>query len=255
MNNLIQFNLSGKRALVTGGASGIGLATVEILARSGCSVAINDLSVDNRLNDLVERLSGLGHDVCAVPGDVSDPESAKMIIETTIDTFGGLDYLINNAGTPNTSSVIPASDLNSIDEPFWERILSVNLLGPFWLTKAAAKALKESKGSVVNTVSVSAFHGGGSSLAYSVSKSALAGLTRELARGLAPDIRVNGIAPGLVDSPWQCKFGDVSIIAKDVVPLQTVGQPFDYANTIVFLCAGGNYITGEVIMVTGGLGI
>ncbi len=255
MNDLVQFTLEGKCALVTGGASGIGKATVELLAKSGCAVAINDLSLDARLTKLVDQLSKLGHKVCAVPGDVSNKQSANRIVSDAIDKLGRLDYLVNNAGTPNTASVIPASDLDAMDENFWERILSVNLLGPFWIARAAANELKKTRGCVVNTISVSAYHGGGSSLAYSVSKSGLTGLTRELARGLAPDVRVNGIAPGLVDSDWQCEFGDVERYAKQHVPLQTVGQPEDYAQTIVYLCTGAKYITGEVVMVAGGMGI
>jgi 3-oxoacyl-[acyl-carrier protein] reductase len=108
---------------------------------------------------------------------------------------------------------------------------------------------------VVNTVSVAAFGGGASSSAYATAKAALAGLTRELARGLAPQVRVNGIAPGYVRSNWECSFGDLDQIAREQVPLARVGEPEDYADVIVFLCAGARYVTGEVIPVTGGLRI
>jgi 3-oxoacyl-[acyl-carrier protein] reductase len=105
---------------------------------------------------------------------------------------------------------------------------------------------------VVNTVSIAAFGGGGSSVAYATAKAALAGLTRELARGLAPQVRVNGIAPGYVNSGWECSFGDMESAAKARVPLARVGQPADYAELIVYLCAGAAYITGEVVPITGG---
>ncbi|HLN48907.1 MAG TPA: SDR family oxidoreductase [Steroidobacteraceae bacterium] len=114
-----------------------------------------------------------------------------------------------------------------------------------------AGALRSSRGAVVNTVSVAAFGGGASSTAYATAKAGLAGLTRELARGLAPAVRVNGIAPGLVNSNWECSFGDIAAAARAVVPLARVGEPDDDAEVIVFLCAGA-YITGEVIPVTGG---
>jgi 3-oxoacyl-[acyl-carrier protein] reductase len=112
--------------------------------------------------------------------------------------------------------------------------------------------LRASRGAVVNTVSVSAFGGGGSSTAYATAKAGLAGLTRELARGLAPAVRVNGIAPGLVNSNWECSFGDLDAIAEASIPLARVGQPDDYAEVIVFLCAGASYVTGEVLGVSGG---
>jgi 3-oxoacyl-[acyl-carrier protein] reductase len=132
-------------------------------------------------------------------------------------------------------------------------MLRVNLLSAFWMTKALAAALKDSAGAVVNTVSVSAFGGGASSTAYATAKAGLAGLTRELARGLAPAVRVNGIAPGVVNSNWQCSFGDLEALARATVPLARVGEPEDYAELIVYLCAGASYITGEVIPITGGL--
>jgi 3-oxoacyl-[acyl-carrier protein] reductase len=127
------------------------------------------------------------------------------------------------------------------------------LLSAFWMTQALAEALKETRGAVVNTVSVSAFGGGASSTAYATAKAGLAGLTRELARGLAPAVRVNGIAPGYVNSNWQCSFGDLEALARSSVPLARVGQPEDYAELIAFLCAGASYVTGEVIPITGGV--
>jgi 3-oxoacyl-[acyl-carrier protein] reductase len=120
------------------------------------------------------------------------------------------------------------------------------------MTRTLAAALTQARGAVVNTVSVSAFGGGASSTAYATAKAGLAGLTRELARGLAPAVRVNGIAPGYVNSNWECSFGDLDALAKTEVPLARVGEPADYAEVIVYLCAGAAYITGEVIPVTGG---
>ncbi|HMK87526.1 MAG TPA: SDR family oxidoreductase, partial [Steroidobacteraceae bacterium] len=144
------------------------------------------------------------------------------------------------------------SNLEALTDDFWDRILRVNLLSAFWMTQALAGALTAARGAVVNTVSVSAFGGGASSTAYASAKAGLAGLTRELARGLAPAVRVNGIAPGLVNSNWECSFGDLEALARASVPLARVGEPEDYAELIVFLCAGASYITGEVIPIAGG---
>jgi 3-oxoacyl-[acyl-carrier protein] reductase len=249
---MIEFKLEGRRALVTGSASGIGFATAALLARSGARVALNDLPGEP-LEAAVRRLKLEGLAVEAAPGDLGDPASARQAAIHGLQTLGGLDYLVNNAGAPFTRAPIPPSDLEALTDDFWDRILRTNLLSAFWMTKTLAGALKERRGAVVNTVSVSAFGGGGSSTAYATAKAALAGLTRELARGLAPTVRVNGIAPGFVNSNWQCSFGDLETLARSNVPLARVGQPEDYAELIAYLCAGASYITGEVIPISGGL--
>ncbi len=251
-SDLIDFKLTGKRALVTGSASGIGLATAERLARSGARVAMNDLSID-ALDRAVTRLLAEGLQVYAVPGDLSVATQARAVANDALTQLSGLDYLINNAGAPLTKDPMPAHDLDALTDDFWDRILRVNLMSAFWMTQALAPALRQSKGAVVNTASIAAMTGGGSSAAYVTAKSGLVGLTRELARGLAPQVRVNGIAPGLVNSPWECSFGDLQAAADSTVPLRRVGEPADYAEVIVYLCAGGRYITGEIIAVTGGV--
>lgn len=251
MNASIDFKLQGRRALVTGSASGIGLATAERLARSGAHVAMNDLPTD-ALARAVGDLQAQGLSVTAMPGDLGVSKSAHEVGLKTLGLLGGLDYLVNNAGAPGTRTPIPPSDLDALTDDFWDRILRINLMSAFWMTRTLAAALTEARGAVVNTVSMAAFGGGGSSTAYATAKAGLAGLTRELARGLAPAVRVNGIAPGYVNSNWECSFGDMDAAAKATVPLARVGQPEDYAEVIVYLCAGASYITGEVIPVTGG---
>jgi 3-oxoacyl-[acyl-carrier protein] reductase len=250
-DSLLDFNLHQRRALVTGSASGIGLATAQRLARSGAHVAMNDLPTD-ALTRAVSALRSEGFSVEAVPGDLSVAASARDVGLKTLELLSGLDYLVNNAGAPGTRTPIPPADLDALTDDFWDRILRVNLLSAFWMTKTLAPALTEARGAVVNTVSIAALGGGGSSAAYSTAKAGLAGLTRELARGLAPAVRVNGIAPGYVNSNWECSFGDIDAAAKATVPLARVGEPDDYAEVIVYLCAGAAYITGEVIPVTGG---
>ncbi len=247
----IAFNLAGRRALVTGSANGIGLATAELLARSGAQVAMNDLSF-TALDEAVTRMRADGLVVHAVPGDLGRAESATLVASGALAVLGGLDFLVNNAGAPFTREPIPAANLDAMTDDFWDRILKVNLMSAFWMVRALAPALRASRGAVVNTVSTAAFGGGGSSIAYATAKTGLAGLTRELARGLAPDVRVNGIAPGYVNSAWECSFGDVESAARATVPLARVGQPAEYAEVIAYLCEGARYVTGEVIVVSGG---
>ncbi|RWM46173.1 MAG: SDR family oxidoreductase [Mesorhizobium sp.] len=250
---MINFDLRNKKAIVTGAASGIGLATATRLARCGASVAMNDLGTNEKLGAEVARLKGEGLEVYSAPGDVSQPESAAQIVSSALNLLGGLDYLINNAGAPGTKLPIPVDDFDALTPAFWKKMLDVNLLSAFWTTKAARSALVERHGSVVNTVSASAFACNGSSTAYACAKAGLVHLTRHLAKALAPRVRVNGIAPGMVNSPWECSFGDQEEYARTAVPLQRVGQPDEYAELIAFLAAGSPYITGQIVVADGGV--
>ena len=193
-------DLSHKTALVTGAASGIGYATVEAFARRGAKVALNHLPDDARGAAAVERLRAQGLDVIAAPGDVSRAGAAEAMVRDAIQALGRLDFLANNAGTPATVEPIAPPDLDRLTEEFWATILSTNLLGPFRCTHAAADALRAAQGAVCNTASVAGLNMPGSSMAYGASKAALISLTKNLARALAPQARVNAVAPGHVDT-------------------------------------------------------
>ncbi|MDA9009284.1 SDR family oxidoreductase [Alphaproteobacteria bacterium] len=250
-----QFDLKGKKVLITGGASGIGLGAVHAFLRCGATVAINDLPGSQNLTDTIDRLKNEGHNVIAAPGNVGEAIDTPRMITEAITALGGLDYLINNAGTPGTKSPIPPSDFERQDEDFWSLLLNVNLLGPYRCTKAAAVALKASSGAIVNTASIAAHGMGGSSSPYCATKAGLLSLTREWSRALAPEVRVNAIAPGVVDSNWMCRFDDVEgdRFNPDVVPLRRIGTPEDYGEAILWLAAGANYVTGQCLNVDGGM--
>ena len=243
-------NFAGKRALVTGGASGIGLATVERLAAAGASVALNDLPA--RAAEQAARLTAAGHRVLAAPGSVAQPGEAERMVGDAIQVLGGLDLLVNNAGTSVTRAPIDFADLDAMSEDFWQAMLATNLLGPFRCTHAAAAALKASRGAVVSTASVAGLGERGSSLAYSASKAALINMTRSLARALAPDVRVNAVAPGLVDSPWIRDWPEARKQAtRDKTLLGKLATPDDIAAGIVFLLGHG-HITGQTLVIDGG---
>jgi 3-oxoacyl-[acyl-carrier protein] reductase len=232
------------------------LATVERLAGLGAAVALNHLPGDARGAQQVERLAGLGLRVIAAPGDVSDGEPAAAMIAEAVERLGRLDFLVNNAGTPATPTPIPMSDLDRVDEAFWNRILATNLVGPFRCTRAAAAALRAAGGAVVNTASVGGLDLPGSSIAYSASKAGLINLTKNLARALAPEVRVNAVAPGLVASDWTSTWPEERVRgAVERSLLKRACSPQDIAEVIVFLCAGATMITGQTLVVDGGLSL
>jgi len=251
--SLMNADLSGRAALVTGGASGIGLATVERLAGCGAKVALNHLPDDPAGPNEVARLRAAGRDVVAVPGNVADPAAAGAIVESAVAKLGRLDYLVNNAGTPVSREPVPFAEMDRLDEAFWNQILQTNLVGLFRCVRAAAPHLKKTRGAVVNLASIAGFGGAGSSLAYAASKAGVVNLTRNLSLALGPDVRVNAVAPGLVDTPWTKPWADSRKQASVArTALGRMATPADIAEVILFFCAGADFVTGQTLLCDGG---
>ena len=177
----VQFRLEGRRALVTGAASGIGLASAERLARSGARVALNDISTE-KLAVQIERLTSEGLAVVGVPGDLGRSETAHAVARDAVERLGGMDYLVNNAGAPLTRTPIPAADLEALTDEFWDRILRINLLSAFWMTKSLAAALRAARARSSTRYPLRRSAAAGAAPPTPTAKAGLAGLTRELAR-------------------------------------------------------------------------
>ncbi len=250
---MMHYKLKGKAALVTGGASGIGLATVELLARAGARVAINYLPSDARGPQEVARLRAEGLAVSSAPGDIGQAGEAEAMVQRAIAELGRLDLLVNNAGTPGVTRVVPAPDLDLITEEVWDKVLGTNLRGMFRCAKAAATALKDAHGAIVNTASIAGLDTTGSSMAYGASKAGVISLTKNLARALAPQVRVNAVAPGFVTSAWELKALESRMAdTADCALLKRVCSSEDIAEVIVFLGVGAAMVTGQTLVVDGG---
>lgn len=239
-------------ALVTGSATGIGRATALRFAHLGYDVVINYSRSAAEAEETVELVREVGATPLLIPCDVSDDTAVRGMIAQVGQRFGRLDVLVNNAGT---TYFVDHADLEGMSEDKWDRILAVNLKGPFFCIRAAADLLKAGDGgAVVSVSSVAGIAGLGSSIAYCASKGALNTLTKSLARVLAPKVRVNAVCPGPVDSRWlrQVMTEDQLQARTAEYPIPRPAQPDDITDAIIYLATGTTLTTGQLLVVDGG---
>jgi 3-oxoacyl-[acyl-carrier protein] reductase len=248
-----------RAAIITGGGTGIGAATALRLADGGCSVLVNYSRSREAAERIAEQARTRGVKAIAYRADVTEDAACRAMVKEAVKEFGGLDILINNAGT---TTFIDHDDLEGVADEDWDRILAVNLKGPFHCTRAARPAMESrGGGEVVMISSVAGIRGFGSSIPYCASKGALNNMTVTLARVLGKsNIRVNAVAPGFIHGDWLKQgLGDAYEVVKQINEQKTalgrVCDPDDVAQAIVAVITGSDQLTGQVIPVDAGMTI
>lgn len=244
--------LKGRKALVTGGDSGIGRAAAIAFAREGADVAISYLAEEEPdAQEVVQLIEAAGQKALALPGDIKDEDWCKQMIDTVTSELGGIDILVNNAGKQ-----IAVEDIADITTEQLKHTFETNVYAMFWLTQAALPHMPKGA-TIINTTSIQAYQPSETLLDYAMTKAAIANFTHGLAQQLATKgIRVNGIAPGPIWTPLQPSKGQpedaIPTFGKQA-PMGRAGQPAELASAYVFLASQeSSYITGEIIGVTGG---
>jgi 3-oxoacyl-[acyl-carrier protein] reductase len=251
-------SMRGKKAIVTGGGTGLGAATAIGLAKRGVDVCINFNSSAGAANEVVAECKKLGVDAFAIKANVAEDADCRALVDAAVNKFGRLDVLVNNAGITRFAK---HSDLDALDAEDFLRLYKVNVVAVYQMTRAARPHLdKTGKGSVVNVSSIAGVTGIGSSIAYASTKGALNTMTLSLARALAPSIRVNAVCPGYIGSGWFTKYQGAEVeadtaenVAK-MTPLKVASMPEDIAETILFFAGPeSRHVTGEFLIVDAGM--
>ena len=237
-------DLKGRVALVTGAGTRVGRVTALALGKAGMKVAVHYAGSEKGARATAEEIMRGGSEARTLPGDLVDPATGQRMVEHTVKVFGSLDVLVNSA------AVMLRTPVGEVLVEDWDMMFALNLRAPFFLCQAAARAMGERGGSIVNIADLAAFEAWRSYVPHSITKAGVVQMTRGLAHALAPKIRVNAIAPGAVLLPE----GSTQELADKLIsttPLGRVGSPEDVANAVLYLL-NADYVTGETIIVDGG---
>ena len=244
-------SFEGKRVLVTGGSRGIGRATVEAFREAGARVAVNGRTAESTAEGIV----AMGDDgLIAAPGDIGTVAGCEVAVGAALDAFGGLDVLVNSAGVAKARSV------ETCDEAFWDEVIDINLKGTFFCIRAAAAALRESRGSIVNVASTSGLTGDANLSTYCASKGGVVLLTKALSAEFAPEVRINCVCPGWVDTDMAKVYinnSDDPAAARAEIdadsPMGRIARPDEIAASILYLASkAAGIVTGVVLPIDGG---
>lgn len=252
-------DLQGKTAIVTGSAVGVGRACAVDLARRGVNVVVNYSRSESDAHETVRLVEAAGAAALLVRADVSDDAQARDMVRQAVERFGGLHVLVNNAATTH---FVNFADLEGMKAEYWDDIFNVNVKGAFFCARAAAPAMKASgRGAIVNVASVAGVRAIGSSIAYAASKAAVINMTIALARVLGPEVRVNCVAPGFIDTRWlRNGLGDEMFerarqFEAGRAPLKDVCSPEAVSQLVLSLIEGADMVTGQTVVIDGGVGI
>jgi len=252
-------DVRGKTAIVTGSAVGVGRAVALDLAKRGANVVINYSRSEDEAREAVRLVEEAGAKALLARADVSDDAQARALVQQAVDAFGALHILVNNAAMTH---FVGFADLEGMKGEYWDDIFNVNVKGAFFCARAAAPAMKQAgQGAIVNVASVAGVRAIGSSIAYAASKAALINMTVALARVLGPEVRVNAVAPGFIETRWLLSgLGEQTYEAAKKfetsrAPLKAVCKPEDVSQLILSLIEGADLVTGQCVVIDGGVGI
>ena len=249
--------LTGNVAIVTGSAAGVGAATARLFATKGWNVVVNYSRSEDDAKETQAACQEEGVKKLMVKADISDDSECRRLVEETIEKWGRVDALVNNAGT---TKYVAHDDLEGLTPEDFERIFRVNVFGVYQMTRAVTPYMKAAgQGAVVNISSIAGVYGQGSSVAYAASKGAVNTMTYSLARALAPEIRVNAICPGFITGRWQEagmggteKYEARIAQVEETTPLRRANTPEDIAEAILWFVDGARWVTGETLLVDAG---
>jgi len=242
-------DLSNKVALITGGGTGIGRATSLLLAANGVDIAANYSRSKEDAEKTVADVEALGRKAITVKANISGDASCRSMVDTVVSELGRLDILVNNAGT---TRFVPLDDLEGLTADDWDSIMDVNVKGTFFCCRAAIPKMKDNGGGqIVNVASIAGTTGQGSSIAYSASKAANICLTQSLAVSQAPEIQVNAVSPGLVETRWVKGWEESNAVHAKGTPMRRNALAEDVADAIVGLIKSP-FTTGQNLVVDGG---
>jgi len=242
-------HLDGRVALVTGGGTGIGRATSLLFAGEGADVAVNYSRSRSEAEETVSEIKKLGRKGLAICADVSDDFAVRKMVDNVATTLGRLDILVNNAGY---TKFVPMDDLEGLSGDAWDRVFDVIVKGTLHCSRAAIPWMRQNGGGqIINISSIAGIIGYGSSISYCAAKAAIICMTKSLAASQAPDIRVNAVAPGLVDTRWVAGQEEFKEKHREATPLKRVATPQDVA-TAIFGLVMSDFVTGQTLLVDGG---
>ncbi len=252
-------DVRGKTAIVTGSAVGVGRATAIDLAKRGANVIVNYSRSEDDAREALRLVEAEGARGLLVKCDVSKDDQVQAMVQQAIDAFGGVHVLVNNAAMTH---FVAFEDLDGMKEEYWDDIYAVNVKGVFFCSRAASKAMKASgSGAIVNIASVAGIRSIGSSIAYAASKAAVINMTMGLARVLGPEIRVNCVAPGFIDTRWLRQgLGEQVFEAgkgqqERRAPLKAVCTPETVSQLVMSLIEGADLVTGQTVLIDGGVSL